>query len=215
MSAPKPDAPSKPAADAPKDAGAPAGKSGLAAFLPLIITVVAMPLLAYVTTTFLILPKLHKTPESAAEEAPAAKHESGKSEGAKSEHGASKEKASAEKSGGHGGSSSKKKSGEKGKVKQSFAFSKMVVNVAGTMGTRYLVVSFSLVGTSADFKTNIEENKDQLSDLAISTLGSKTIVDMERPEAKNQLRSELISAFNSALGGDEVQELFFTEFAMQ
>lgn len=217
MSAPKPEPPAKNGAENAKEAAAAApaaGKSGMGAWLPLVITLVAMPLLAYATTTFLILPKLKQGAESTAEE-PAAQ-----AEGAKADHGAAKEKgghssASTEKSGG-GHAAPKKKAGEKGKTQRtSVAFSKMVVNIAGTMGTRYLVVSFSLVSTHPDFKTEVEENKEQLTDLAISTLGSKTIVDMERPEAKNQLRSELVSAFNGALGGESVQELFFTEFAMQ
>jgi flagellar basal body-associated protein FliL len=83
------------------------------------------------------------------------------------------------------------------------------------MGTRYLMTSFTLVGTANDFKTVVEENKDQLLDLANTAMASKSISDLEKPGARNQLRSELISIFNNALGGGFVQEIYFTEFAVQ
>ena len=91
----------------------------------------------------------------------------------------------------------------------------MIVNVAGTAGTRYLMSSITIVGTHADLKAVVEENKDQLLDLANSALASKTISDLEKPGSRNQLRSELMSIFNNALGGTIVQEIYFTEFAIQ
>ena len=102
-----------------------------------------------------------------------------------------------------------------GKKKQNVPITKVIVNVAGSMGARYLMTSFTLVGTQADFKTVIEENKDQLLDLANTAMASKTISDLEKPGARNQLRAELLSVFNNALGNGLVQEIYFTEFAVQ
>ena len=50
---------------------------------------------------------------------------------------------------------------------------------------------------------------------ANSALASKTISDLEKPGARNLLRAELISVFNNALSGGLVQEIYFTEFAVQ
>jgi flagellar FliL protein len=83
------------------------------------------------------------------------------------------------------------------------------------MGTRYLMTSVTLVGGSADFKTKIDENKDQLMDLATGALSSKTISDLEKPGARNVIRSELLTVFNNALGGSLVQEIYITELAIQ
>jgi flagellar FliL protein len=91
----------------------------------------------------------------------------------------------------------------------------MLVNISGTMGTRYLMTSITLVGKDPDFKNKIEENKDQLLDLATGTLSSKTISDLEKPGIRNVIRSELISVFNTALGGPFVQEIYITELAIQ
>ena len=77
------------------------------------------------------------------------------------------------------------------------------------------MTSFTLVGSQPEFKNLIDEHKDQLLDLANTSMASKTISDLEKPGARNQLRSELISIFNHALGANVVQEIYFTEFAVQ
>src|SRR6202012_3467664 len=127
-------------------------------WLPLVICVVTMPALAYATTQFVLLPKLQHAIGGAAAAASAAP-------------------APAESSGGEakGGEA---KGGEKpvlGKGKVTVPLTKLLVNVAGTMGTRYLMTSLTLVGNGSDFKDKIEDNKDQLQDLATGTLSSKTI----------------------------------------
>ena len=203
----------EPKPEAAAAAGAPAGGGGIKALLPLLVTIVLMPVLAFVTTKFLIVPKiLHarggEVPEEAAEEG-------GDAHGAKPEAKHGEDKADK----GHG-EAKKPDAGEKGKAggkgkKQTAQLSKMIVNVAGTAGTRYLMSSITIVGTHADLKGLIEENKDQLLDLANSALASKTISDLEKPGSRNQLRSELMSIFNNALGGTIVQEIYFTEFAIQ
>jgi flagellar FliL protein len=199
------------------------GGGGIKAFLPLIIMVLLMPLLAFTTTKFLILPKVVQARgdvphEEGAEHGEVAEAGHGaKDEAADKGHGKEPAKdAGKEKE--HGKPKDAKEHGGKpasGKKKQSVPIAKVIVNVAGSMGSRYLMTSFTLVGSHADFKTTIEENKDQLLDLANSAMASKTISDLEKPGARNQLRAELMSIFNNALGSGLVQEIYFTEFAVQ
>ena len=208
----------KPEGEAAK---APAGKEegakggGFQAWLPLIVSMVLMPVLAFATTKFLILPKVVAAHEAGehGEEHEDGGHES-KSGGHDAKSGGEKESAkpkdSKESKEGHG-----KEAPGKGKKKQNVQISKVIVNVSGSMGTRYLMTSFTLVGTHNDFKSLIEENKDQLLDLANTAMASKTIGDLEKPGSRNQIRAELISIFNNALGGNLVQEIYFTEFAVQ
>ena len=92
---------------------------------------------------------------------------------------------------------------------------KVLVNVAGTMGTRYLVASITLVGTQADFKMKVEQSDHQLRDAASGILAVKTISDLEKPGMRNLIRMELLSAFNDILGPDSVSEIYLTEFAVQ
>jgi flagellar FliL protein len=186
-------------------AGAPAA-GGLKAWLPLIITALLMPGLAYATTTFVLLPKLQKSlgGGGASEEAHA---DAGGGHGAPAAHG--KSSSHGAKADSHG-----KPANAKGKITVPMR-EKVLVNVSGSMGTRFLVVNFSLVSANTDLKQILEENEAQIRDLSASVLSSKTIVDLEKPGAKNLIRSELITVFNTALGAGLVQEIYFTEFAVQ
>jgi flagellar FliL protein len=189
------------------EAKAPAGEAdhkssgGVKAWLPLMATIVIMPVLAFLTTKFLVLPKVVQARGPAEETG----HESAggfRSDDHKDPVDQGKPKEAKESKG-------------TAKKKQTVAITKVIVNVAGTMGARYLMASFTLAGTQADFKTIIEENRDQLLDLANTAMASKTITELEKPGARNQLRAELMSIFNNVLGSGVIQEIYFTEFAVQ
>ena len=191
------------AKEAPAAAAAPAPEpGGVKPFIPLIANLVLMPVLAYVMTAFVLVPKLAKkagAPEAAPEAAAAAAH-------GESSHAASEE---------HGaGGSGVVTSG--GKIKYSAPLSKKtLVNVSGTMGTRYLLAEFVLVGSSANLKDKVLGADAELRDAAASALASKTIADLEKPGIRNLVRSELITIFNSILGKGVVSEIYLTEFAIQ
>jgi flagellar FliL protein len=112
-------------------------------------------------------------------------------------------------------------SGGKGKPaadakKLSVPLEKLLVNIAGTMGQRYLLVSVTVVGTGGEaFKTKMTDNNAQLRDMAMSTLANKTLADLEKPGARNLVRTELINGFNNVLGDNSVKELYITEFGIQ
>ena len=193
-------------------APAPAAKEGaMKAFLPLILNIVLMPALAFGVTKFVILPKLQPAhTEGTEEDAPVhaeSKSAAGESH-AKAEGGAAKEGAK------EGGKEGKKEGKPGGKVTATLS-DKLLVNVAGTMGTRYLLAKMTLVSKRQDFQGLVEKYDAQLRDVAMSTLSSKTIPDLEKPGARNIIRSELISVFNTVLGDGVVNEIYLTEFAIQ
>jgi flagellar FliL protein len=170
----------------PVPAAKPAASSN--PWLPLIITAVTMPLLAYATTRFVLLPQMtHALNRSSAPAAPASAATNGDAAAGLIE----------------------------GKPKVTVPLSKILVNVAGTLGTRYLMTSVTLVGTDESLKIKVEQNKDQLLDLATGTLCTKTISDLEKPGARNVIRAELLTLFNNALGGALVKEIYITEMAVQ
>ena len=92
---------------------------------------------------------------------------------------------------------------------------KVLVNVAGTAGTRYLVANISLVSKRPELKAQIEEADPQLRDAAASILAIKTISDLEKPGMRNIIRAELIAAFNDILGKEAITDIYLTEFAVQ
>ncbi len=192
-------------AEAPKET-APA-KGGAAAWLPLIVMLVGMPAMAFVMTNYVLLPKLKAELGGGGGHEEAAKPE--KADG----------HAPAKSDGGHGGGKEAKPSGKeaagKGGPRITYQLNKVLVNVAGSAGARYLIANYTLVGSSADFKTKLDERKDQMLDVAIGVMGTKTIADLEKPGARNLIRNELMSAWNTALGGNVVKEIYITEFAIQ
>jgi flagellar FliL protein len=170
----------------------PAESQGLKAWLPLGVAVVAMPVLAYLTTSFVLVPKMQKA-LVASGLGPAESAKETKSEG---------------------GSSEKKGEGSGG-AHQHVILNKLLVNVAGTMGSRYLLTSVTLMGKRSDLAAKVAQSEPQLRDMACGLLSAKTIVDLEKPGARNVLRGELIAGCNNILGSGAVQEIYFTEFSIQ
>jgi flagellar protein FliL len=182
----QPATPEDGAAAAPAAETAPAAPGGFKAWLPLVIVVVAMPALAFGMTQFVLLPKLQKGLGMSAP----AKTETVKTDG--------KTDAKAEP-----------------ENTESYTMNKLLVNVAGTMGQRYLLVSLSVVGSDTDFKGKMQTHDPQLRDMAQGALCTKTLADLEKPGSRNLIRTELISGFNNILGGAMVHEIYLTEFAIQ
>ncbi|HTH47190.1 MAG TPA: flagellar basal body-associated FliL family protein [Candidatus Limnocylindria bacterium] len=194
------EAPSANAAAAAEVPAAAASGGGFKAWLPLLANLILMPAIAYGVAVYVLLPKLNSTAPAAG--AVAEEHAEAKEGG---EHGA---KPGAEKKEGKGAEL------VGGKIAVPLG-NKVLVNVSGTMGTRYLMVSITLVGTEPGLKDEVEKHDAQLRDAAASTLASKTIIDLEKPGARNMIRTELVAAFNSVLGGNTVSEIYLPEFAIQ
>ncbi len=196
------------ASPAAESAPRPAAASPLQAWLPLAGAVLLMPILAYGVTTFVLLPKLQKGLGIA----PAAQEAA-----ASGGHGTAAPKAgghgSEAKSGGHGAPAKTASASSNGR--EQVPLTKLLVNVSGTSASRILMASLMLVGTSTELATSIQEREPQLRDTACGILAIKTIPDLEKPGARNVLRGELITAFNEILGGSLVQEIYFTDFAIQ
>lgn len=180
-------APEEAAAAAAAPAAAVSAGGGFKAWLPLIITVVAMPALAFGMTQFVLLPRLQKGLGISAPAAASSPDQKPAAASAKPEN----------------------------QDTQSYTMSKLLVNVAGTMGARYLLVSLSVVGADPDFKNKLESRDPQLRDMAQGALCTKTLADLEKPGARNLIRTELIDGFNNILGSSVVHEIYLTEFAIQ
>jgi flagellar FliL protein len=172
------------AAPAPSEEAAPApASSGFKTWLPLIVTIVIMPVIAFGMAEFVLLPQLKKG--------------LGLSAGSATPVKAKESKPNAE------------------DKRESVPMNKLLVNVSGTLGARYLLVSLAVAGSDADFKAKLAAHDSQLRDFACGVLATKTIADLEKPGARNTIRTELMSGFNNILGSSQVQEIYLTEFAIQ
>ena len=174
---------------------APAAGSPIKALIPALAALLLAPAASWATAEFVLLPRLQKKlaagPVAAApaEEAPA--------------------KAS------HGGKAGKAEKAKEGEPEASFEFNNVVVNLSGTMGTRYLKTSFIVTGEDPGLKGLFESNKPRLTDVTLSVLSSLTLADLEEPGSKNVLREKLVVAYNQALGKRVVEQVYFSDFVIQ
>lgn len=193
-------APGKEAAPAPAAEATPKG-GGIGAMLPAIIAIVVAPAVSFAVAEFVLLPRLQaKLGKAAAApahaEAPADAHAEAPAE--------------EEESGGHGGGHGKAKGDA------NYEFTNVVVNLAGTMGTRYLKTSFIVTGVNGkSTKAAFEAQKAKLTDITLNVLSSLTLMELEQPGAKNILREKLVGTYNQALGKRIVDQVYFSDFVVQ
>jgi flagellar FliL protein len=198
--------PEKKEAPAPADKNAPAAatvpvppmvvpaKGGIKAWLPTLAAVVLAPLATWAVAQFVLLPRLQKSlvaddGKPVATVVPAAHAEKPPA-----------------------GKSGDKKAPEPGPT---YHFDNVVVNLAGTMGTRYLKTSFLVTGSDETLSTKFEAARPQLGDVTLAVLASLTLADLEEPGSKNIIREKLISAYNQALGQKLAENLYFSDFVVQ
>lgn len=94
-------------------------------------------------------------------------------------------------------------------------FDELVTNLANTKGSRFLRVSFEVIGKDKTLSGLVESKKSQVHDALITVLGNQTIEDIEATGGRNKLRVALISALNTALGKGIAEELYFLDLIIQ
>ena len=184
-----------PSAAATPAAAAAAQTGGFKAWLPTLATILLAPACTWAVGQFVLIPQLQKKLTAA----PVTEQAS-----AETAHG----------EGGHGGHGGKE--GKEGKDgSPNYEFQNVVVNLAGTMGTRYLKTTFLVTGAEANIKSVFETNKPRLTDVTLNVLSSLSLSDLEEPGAKNVLREKLVAAYNQALGRKVAEQVYFSDFVVQ
>ncbi len=194
----------------PAAAAAAKAPSKLGALLPVILVVVLAPAVSWAVAQFVLLPQLKAElikalPAAGAGAAAADAH----AHAAAPAPAAAAKPEKAEKEGGHG------KKGEAAGSGNSYTFENVVVNLAGTMGTRYLKTTFMVTGADPTLRAQFEANRPRMIDLSLNVLSSLTLADLEEPAAKNILREKLGAAYNQALGRKVAEQIYFSDFVVQ
>lgn len=167
--------------------------SGAAAWIPAICAVVLAPVLCVAVVQFILVPRFQKKLGAAAAVAvPAAA--------------AAPEPNVIVKGGSDG-----KQTG----AGNSFDFTNVVVNLSGTMGTRYLKTSFTVTGNDPGLKQAFDSGKARLTDVTLNVLSALSLAELEEPGSKNVLRDRLVTAYNQALGHHTVDQVYFSDFLIQ
>ncbi len=173
----------------------------IAKLIPVIAVVILAPVGSWAVAQYVIIPKLKQELSTLA--APSA--EGGGAHGEQAAHGKAEKE-----SGGHG-----KKGESASGAGNSYTFENVVVNLAGTMGTRYLKATFMVSGSDTNLRSTFEGNKPKLIDVTLNVLSSLTLTDLEEAGSKNIIRERLMASLNQALGRKVVDQVYFSDFVVQ
>lgn len=110
--------------------------------------------------------------------------------------------------GGHGG----KAGGKEDKIPL-VALDSFVLNLAEQ--GRFLKITMQFELTEAAHQALVTDRMPQLRDAIITLMSSKSVEAVSSPEAKLQLKDELLLRANQSMGKDVFKNLYFTEFVMQ
>jgi flagellar FliL protein len=110
------------------------------------------------------------------------------------------------KSGGHG---------EEAPTALVYAIKDIVVNPAGTGGTRFLSVSFGFELDSPDLTAAFEERELAVRDALITILSSKTVAQLTDPKEKEIARYQIKKRLEQLLSTNEITGVYYTDFVLQ
>ncbi len=108
------------------------------------------------------------------------------------------------------------KKGEKGASESDYYnIESIVVNPAGTGGTRYLScgISFEMAGPE-DVKI-FESKAAQVKDILITILSSKTVDELADIRQRNQMRRQILTIVNRFLAPTQAKAVYLTDFVLQ
>jgi len=170
--------------------------------LPLIVgLLVGVPLICYLMIEFLVLPKLIAAVGAATagtSAAALAKDSPGAPAGAASSPAASE-------------TAQHVASGKEMTVD----FGKLMVNLAGTEGNRYLRINLVLASNNPGIKEIVKTSEVALRDGVITVLSAQSLTNLEGNEGREAARRALISRCNGILGGPVITQVYFTDFVIQ
>ena len=193
-----------------KSAEKPASAAGKSAggMLPTIIAVVLAPVLSWVVVNFVLIPKLTQDIKS---ELTTIMAQDSKRDG--TEVGAGHEADADAGAGAH--AAPKGEAGGKEKPEVRPKFENLTVNIAGTQGTRYLKVTFNVVGKNDAANKKIDAKYAELVDATLTILSSVSMPELNEPSGKVVVRGRLVAAFNDLLKAPLVEQVFFSDFVVQ
>lgn len=112
--------------------------------------------------------------------------------------------------GGHGGGH-----GDEGGGDRFAQFDDLILNPAGTDGTRFLVLSLALEMRDEAGLDAIESRDPEVRDVILTLLSTKTVQELADVTARPAIREELRGRLNELLGDGEVVRLYLPRFVIQ
>jgi flagellar FliL protein len=96
-----------------------------------------------------------------------------------------------------------------------YAIKDIVVNPAGTGGTRFLSVSFGFELDSPELTAAFEERELAVRDALITILSSKTVAQLTDAKEKEIARYQIKKRLEQLLSTNEITGVYYTDFVLQ
>lgn len=96
-----------------------------------------------------------------------------------------------------------------------YNFESIVVNPAGTAGTRFLSCSVSFQLPDGKAHKAFESAQVQIKDLLITILSSKTVDELSDIDSRNRMRREILGAVNHMIAPIHAKAVYLIDFVLQ
>ncbi|MEP6729859.1 MAG: flagellar basal body-associated FliL family protein [bacterium] len=91
----------------------------------------------------------------------------------------------------------------------------LVLNPAGTGGTRFLMVNATIEVKDAGAVAILKEKDTEVRDVLLTLLGRKTVDELTRTDFRDSLKKEIIVALSPMLPKGSLKRVFFPQFVIQ
>jgi len=99
--------------------------------------------------------------------------------------------------------------------KSIFVVKDIIVNPAGTNGTRFLLTTVGFEINGAEREKEVEKKEVQVRDVLNTVLTSKGLDDLVRPEQREALRKEIFQKVAEMLPAGTLSNVYFSKFIIQ
>ena len=92
-------------------------------------------------------------------------------------------------------------------------FGELVVTLSGT--GRYLCTNFKVASADSKIGEIMKQNDASLRDAATAIISGQSSASLDNPNGREAFRKQLIAEFNRLLGGEVINQIYFSKFSIQ
>jgi flagellar FliL protein len=91
----------------------------------------------------------------------------------------------------------------------------LVLNPAGSGGSRFLLLSIAIECKDAEILSSMEVRDAELRDIILTSLGNKTVDALTDVNGRERIKSEIQTAIDERFGKKAVSRIYFPQFVVQ
>jgi flagellar FliL protein len=91
----------------------------------------------------------------------------------------------------------------------------LVLNPAGSGGSRFLLLTVSMECKDADAVTTLQARDAELRDVVLSSLGQKSVDELADIAGRDVIKEQLAAALNERFGAKTVVRVYFPQYVVQ